>query len=56
METKQSNPVRNNPREAGMALYEKPAIEVIEMETEGILCSSEVPNSLPGIGDGGSAW
>lgn len=41
-----------------MALDEKPAIEVIEMEMEGIQCASGDgnPSSLPGLGDGGSAW
>ena len=32
-------------------VYEKPEIEVIEMETEGILCASP----LPGWDDGGNA-
>ena len=40
METKQTNQMRNNPQEEVMEAYEKPAIEVIEMEMEGILCAS----------------
>lgn len=32
-------------------VYQKPAIDIIEMETEGILCSS-----APGFGDGGDVF
>ena len=37
-------------------VYEKPAIEIIEMEIEGILCASG-DNAGEGFGDGGgAAW
>lgn len=29
-------------------IYEKPVIEIIEMETEGILCGSALPSDMPG--------
>ena len=54
METKQTNQMRNNLQEEVMEAYEKPAIEVIEMEMEGILCASG-DNFNPG-GGGGDSW
>ena len=33
----------NNPHKEVEAAYEKPAIEVIEMDVEGILCASTDP-------------
>lgn len=35
-----ANQVQNKSREKVKEAYEKPLIEVIEMETEGILCAS----------------
>ena len=58
METKQTNQMRNNPQEEVMEVYEKPAIEMIEMEMEGILCASgdnSGDNFNPG-GGGGDSW
>lgn len=41
METKQTNQMQQHTlRKEAMEAYEKPAIEVIEMEMEGILCAS----------------
>ena len=41
------------PVNASIIRYEKPAIEIIEMEPEGILCASD---NIPGMPDGGPAW
>ena len=50
METKQTNQMQqHNPRKKVLETYEKPAIEVIEMEMEGILCASG-DNLKPGGG------
>ncbi len=50
METKQTNQMQqHNPRKKALEAYEKPAIEVIEMEMEGILCASG-DNYNPGGG------
>ncbi|MEA5129223.1 MAG: hypothetical protein VB074_13660 [Proteiniphilum sp.] len=54
METKQTNQMRNNPQEEVMEVYEKPAIEMIEMEMEGILCASG-DNSGDNF-EGGGGW
>ena len=47
-----SNQEKNNQEKEA---YEKPQVEIIEIETEGILCGSgDAPGYAPG--GGGSTW